>query len=204
MIVGVAAFISVFCLVASKAVFSQNSYQSRLTKAEQTTLAQLQTNQNNLNQLTTAYKAFVGSSQNVIGGSAIGIGGSDGNNKDIVLDALPSSYDFPALVTSIEKILTSQNLNINGISGNDDELAQQSNTSSPAPQPLAIPFAFEITNANYPAVQLLIKTLQSSIRPIQIDNMQLSGGTDSMQLSINAHTYYQPAKTITISKEVIR
>jgi hypothetical protein len=212
-IVGIAAFVSVFCLMASHAVFSQNSYQRRLTVAEEATLSQLKTDSDNFKKLKAQYDVFVKKSTNIIGGSSSvqvqnpvsgGDESRDGNNKDIVLDALPSKYDFPAVATSMEKILTAQNLTIAGLSGTDEQLSQQSVGCSANPQPVAMPFSFQITGAKYDQVQTLIKTLQSSIRPIQIDTLELTGSAQSMQLTVNAHTYFQPCTKLNITTQVVQ
>jgi len=203
-VVATASFITVFCLVAAKAVWSQNQYQTRVTKAENAAHVQLQHNIAAFGDLVDSYQAFASQPTNVIGGSSTGTGNNSGNNANIVLDALPSSYDFPALTSSLEKILTQNNLSISSITGTDDELAQQSNTSSPNPQPVSMPFSFSIANASYASVQQLMTILQESIRPIQVDSITLSGGTNDMQLTVNAHTYYQPVKSLGITTEVVQ
>jgi len=203
-IVGVASFITIFCLVASQAVWSQLLYQGRLTSAKTAANNMLQKNSKAYDQLSAAYDTFNSASTNAIGGNSNGTGEKDGTNSNIVLDALPSSYDFPALTASLEKVLKDQNLTISNISGTDDQLAQQDNLLSPTPQAVPIPFSFTITSANYTSVQQLISTLQSSIRPIAIDSMTISGSANNMQLTVNAHTYYQPSKSLNITKKVVK
>lgn len=203
-IVAVAVFVAVFCLVASKAVFSQNRYQARVISAKEKAHKQLKTNIDTFSDLQTAYNAFNSASTNVIGGNAKGTGDNDGPNSKIILDALPPTYDFPALVSSIEKVLTDSGLQVSSISGTDDQLNQQNNTSSPDPQPVSIPFSFTVSNANYTSIGQLLFTLQHSIRPVAIDKLDISGGQNSMTATINAHTYYQPIKTIGITKKVVK
>jgi hypothetical protein len=203
-ILAVASFLTVFCLVASKAVWSQTRYQARVTTANEKATKQLKQNIKAFKNLTVSYDAFDAAAINIIGGSSTGGGGSDGDNAKIILDALPDTYDFPALTSSIEKILASGNFNVSNITGTDDQLNQQTNLSSPTPQQVSMPFSFTVTNATYTSVQQLITILQSSIRPIQIDSMTLSGGSSNMSATINAHTYYQPAKSLTITKQVIK
>jgi hypothetical protein len=65
-------------------------------------------------------------------------------------------------------------------------------------------FAFTVNNASYKSIGKLLDRLQQSIRPIQVDNMDLSGAADDMTLNVNAHTYYQPAKDVSITKKVVK
>lgn len=203
-VVAVASFISIFCLVASSAVWGQNKYQSHVIKAKSAAHAQLQKNVQAFTNLSDAYNTFVGSGTNAIGGNSTGTGDNDGNNAKIILDALPSSYDFPALASSLEKILADNHFTVGSITGTDDQVAQGGNTSSPKPVPVPIPFSFTVTGTNYVAIQQLISTLQNSIRPIQIDTLSLSGSSNNMQVSVTAHTYYQPGKSLTITKQVVK
>jgi len=203
-VVAVAAFVTVFCLFAAKALWSQNSYQARVTTAKEKAHKQLQENITAYSQLTKSYQAFVSTPNNVIGGLTAGTGPNDGNNGKIVLDALPPSYDFPALTSTLEKILTDRGFKVGSITGTDDQLNQQQNTSSNKPTPVPMPFTFSVSNVSYASVGQLVTALQQSIRPIQIDTMDLSGGASNMTLNITAHTYYQPSKSLKINKQVIK
>ena len=203
-IAGVASFVTIFCLFASKAVWSQYSYQARVTKAESIANNQLKKNISTYANLANSYQAFVSQPTNVIGGSSSGSGNNDGNNATIILDSLPSSYDFPALASSLEKILTGNNYTVTNITGTDNQIAQQSNSSSPNPQPVSMPFSFTVSNATYASVQQLMVTLEESIRPIQVDSLTLSGASKNMTLTVNAHTYYQPGKNLGIKTEVVK
>ncbi len=203
-IVAAASFITIFCLVAAKAVWSQNGYQARVTSAKEKAHQQLLKNLSAYDSLTTSYRAFVSTPNNVIGGNSNGTGDNDGDNAKIILDALPPSYDFPALTSSIEKILTDRSFKVTSITGTDDQVNQQNNGSSPNPVAVNMPFSFTVDNANYAAVGQLITSLQNSIRPIQIDSINLSGGASNMSLTVNAHTYYQPGKSVNITKKVVK
>lgn len=203
-IVAVAAFVTVFCLMASKAVLSQNQYQARVVTAKEKARNQLQTNIETFNDLQKSYNAFNSTATNVIGGNSEGTGDRDGNNSKIILNALPSTYDFPALTSSLEKIFKDRNIQVGSITGVDDQVAQQSNLSSPEPKAVEIPFTVELTNVSYKSVIEAIDTMQKSIRPIKIDSLEISGGSRSMNAKITAHTYYQPAKGINLKKVVIQ
>lgn len=201
--VSIAAFILVFSLVATKTLISQAGYQNRVIGKKRVAVNQLKSDISATSQLKTSYNAFVNTPQNVLGGDPNGTGPGDGNNAKIVLDALPSSYDFPGLTTSLEALLTSQNVTINNISGTDDEVAQSGNQSSANPQPVAIPFSVAV-QGNYTGVQNVVKVFEESIRPIQLQTLDISGSQNQLTLNITAQTYYQPAKSLNIGKEVVK
>jgi hypothetical protein len=203
-IVAGAAFITIFCLVASKAVFSQERYQARVISAKEKANDQLEANLKNFSSLQKSYAIFNSAPTNIIGGSATGTGDNDGTNSKIILDALPSSYDFPALTSSLEKILADNNLKVSSITGTDDQVNQQNNLINPNPQAVSMSFSFTVNDANYSSVSQLITKLQESIRPVVIDTLDLSGAANNMTATVNAHTYFQPVKGVSITKKVIK
>lgn len=203
-IVAVASFVTVFCLMASKTVLSSNIYLARVTSAKQKAHSQLTQNINSYNTLVTSYDQFVNQQTNIIGGSKTGAGDNDGDNSKIVLDALPYKYDFPALTSSLEKIINDRGLHLSTITGTDDQVNQQTNSSSPNPTAVPMPFTLGIDHVNYTDAQQLLTKLQQSIRPIAIDSINLSGSNAQMTVTLNAHTSYQPAKTVNISKKVVK
>ncbi len=94
-IVAAGAFVTIFCLVASKAVFSQNRYQAKVINAQEKAHKQLQDNIDSYRSLSKAYTTFDSESPNVIGGNKDGTGDNDGPNSKIILDALPDSLRLP-------------------------------------------------------------------------------------------------------------
>jgi hypothetical protein len=212
-VLGIASFITVFCLVASFSIWSTTRYQVKVIDASQKAKEQLSTDITSYNSLVSAYEKFDGPTTNVLGGSSTasttGTSGSNtfnnaGDNAKIVLDALPSTYDFPALATSIENILNNGGFDIGNISGTDNQMTEQSNNSSSNPQTVAIPFEFNVVNTNYAAIGQLLNTLNDSIRPMQINTIDIEGSGDQMTLTVNAQTYYQPAKTLSITNKVVQ
>jgi len=202
-VTSVAAFIVIFLLVASKTLFSQAVYQNRVSSHKLIALVQIESDIKAGNDLASSYATFNKSQLNIIGGSLVGSGPNDGSNARIVLDALPSSYDFPALVTSLEKIIANRGLTINSITGVDDEVAQQTNQSSLTPQPIAIPFQVQV-NGSYAAVQALINDFQNSIRPFVVQKETISGSESNITLNLTAQTYYQPAKILNIESKIVK
>ncbi len=201
-VLAVASFVTVFSMIASKALLSQRAYQAKVIAQKRETLNTLKANNQAVTTLVTSYQAFVQTSENVIGGSPDGKGDKDGDNAKIILDALPSKYDFPALVTSLQKVLSGSGLGNINITGTDDEVNQSSQTDSGTPQPVVMPFTASVTG-NYKSLQNLLTVLERSIRPIQIQAIKLSGSDNDLVMEITAQTYYQPGKALTLgSKEI--
>lgn len=196
------AFVVVFCMVASKALLDQRAYQNKIITAKSKAVTQLQENISATQTLATAYTEFTNRPENVIGGSSSGNGTSDGDNARIILNALPSKYDFPALITSLDRLLRVPGADIRGITGTDDEINQQ-NAQSPNPLPIEIPFQASVSG-NYGAINRIIDNLQRSIRPIQIQSLNLTGTSGAVQATVQAKTFYQPGKSLTITKEEVK
>lgn len=202
-ITSVAAFIFVFSLVATKTLISQAAYQNRVIDAKKSALTQLKTDISAVNSLKSSYAAFNSTPQNVIGGNSTGTGAKDGTNSQLILDALPSSYDFPALATSLEKIVSSQQVTLGSISGTDNEATDAKDNSSTAPTPVAMPFEVSVTG-NYTAIQSLIGQFESSIRPFQIQTIAFSGSQTNLTADITAQTFYQPAIVFNLGSKVVK
>lgn len=202
-IIAVAAILTTFSIVASRALLSQRSYQARVIVEKEKAAKQLKINRENLERLKTSYLAFVSTPQNIIGGDSKTNGEKNGDNAKIILDALPSKYDFPALASSLEKVLDERNFKVESITGTDDELTQAAQTSSPNPTPIEIPFELTV-NSDYNSLRSLVEVFELSIRPMNITSLTLSGDNTSAQLGISAKTYYQPAKNVDITKKAVR
>lgn len=199
---GVAAFLVVFCLVASKTLLSQANYQNKIIGAKKDAVSQLKDNLSARDSLVSSYKSFVNTPQNVLGGDPNGTGPQDGDNAKLVLDALPSKYDFPALTTSLEKLITAQGLQIQSITGTDEE-ATQDTSAQGVPQAVAMPFEVQVSGS-YQSIQGLVDALGKSIRPFQIKTIEVSGSQGSMTATISAQTFYQPEKTFKVQTEVLK
>ncbi len=202
-IIAVAVFVAVFTIVSSKTLLSQYSYQQRVISAKHTADLQLKSNAATVKQLIVSYQKFIDTSQNVLGGSTSGTGQNDGNNAEIVLDALPSQYDFPGLVSSLYNLLSNPNYTINSISGTDNSLSLPPAQTGSVPTAVQIPFQVSVTGP-YSSIQQVVQTLQDSIRPIVIQTIQLSGNDASLTATITAYTYYQPAVQYSIQSEVVK
>lgn len=199
----ISVFLIVFSLVASKTLLSQMKYQSKVISKKENTLKRVNQNVKEVQKLVTSYKEFSSQTVNVLGGNPQGSGDHDGENARIVLDALPSKYDYPALLTSLNKLVQTGGYSLTSVTGTDDEIKQAANSSSATPQPVEMPFSLDANVATQDGVKFL-QLFEKSIRPIQIDKVTVQGKGDSIKVTLLAKTYFQPEKKLNITEEVIR
>lgn len=197
-ILGVASVITISSLVVAKGFLSRGNYLAEVSSIKGTALQQLQENEAATASLVTKYQEFVEEDPNLLGGSIDGESDKDGDNGELVLDALPSKYDFPAVAASLEKLLTGYA--ISGIVGTDESAAQAAAAGS---GPVEIPFILSVTT-NYIDFRDLVSSFNRSIRPIQVTRLELSGTNGNLDVSIAGKTFYQPETSVKITKETVR
>lgn len=201
--VAVASFIVIFSIVASQALVEQMSYQTKVIKQKEIARNTLKDNLVAAEKLDTAYREFVNSPSNALGGNPAGTGSKDGDNARIVLDALPSKYDFPGLATSIEKLIKENNFNLDSIEGTDDEITQAAAASSANPQAIEIPLSL-VVNTPPERGKELLQLFERSIRPFQIKKLTITSSENSLELSTDVVTFFQPEKNLDLKKEVVK
>lgn len=202
-VIGISTFLVVFSLVASKELYSQMRYQSKVSSKKEKALKTLKDNLAGSYQLITSYQAFANQPTNALGGNSKGDGPNDGDNPRIVLDALPSKYDFPALTTSVEKLLKDNGFSITSIDGNDEEVSQSGQDSSSDPQPIPMQFSVEVTTTDK-RVKELVQLFERSIRPIQVHQLALQSQNGQLKVTVTAQTFYQPEKSLNVKSEVVK
>ncbi len=99
------------------------TYKSRVISARAAAERQLDENLNSVDTLVAAYESFNSAPESVIG--------TADENARIILDALPSQYDFPALATSLEKIMTLSGFSEITIGGSDEEATAEQTSPNP-------------------------------------------------------------------------
>lgn len=199
--VAAAAACLVFAVISAQALWKQASYNRRvITKKEQARDILIQ-NKNNLNQLKNSYLAFVQNPTNIIEGSSTGSGNNDGDNAKIILDAMPSVYDFPGMITGFNKVINTGEFNKVTINAKDDELSQKANTT---PGVVELPISFS-AESKYEATQAFLTRLNSSIRPVKAKTINFSGDTGGdMTVTVEGLTYYQPKKVFDVKTETVK
>jgi hypothetical protein len=206
LVVALASFLTVGSLVMTRGLLVRRSYQARVASEKKIAANRLEENLKAVSKLQAAYTEFVGQDPNIIGGLKGGsegeFGERDGDNAKITLDALPSKYDFPAVTTSLEKLLTQRNFKIESIDGIDDEIAQKDKVEAD-PAPVDMPFEF-VVSSTYDPITDFLKVLETSIRPFHIQTLTLTAKDKAVELEVEAKTYYLPEKTLNITTKAIR
>lgn len=202
-VVAATCFIVIFAIVAGRVLLAQRSYQARVIAKKELARDTLKKNEDAVAQLKNQYQVFVTNPTNVIGGAAQGTGDRDGDNAKIVLDALPSKYDFPALATSIEKITQNKAFSLASLAGKDDELAQATKSESITPAPISIPFELTANFSTVANINDMLSIFENSIRPFKVSSISLKA-TQGISMSAKAETYYQPTKKLGVTDEVVK
>jgi len=196
-IVAIAAVISVGSLMVSKGLWSQANYLDKVSGKKEVAVKQLEDNKKAVDSLKESYDTFRNQNPNLIGGSPDGQGDREGDNAKLILDSLPSRYDFPALTSSLEQLLFGYK--INGITGTDDAIIQQENTTEAV---VDIPLSIDVATS-YEGFKTLIDNLDKSIRPFHILQLELRGSNTTLQTTVSMKTFYQPEKGLEITEEQV-
>ncbi|MDQ3123602.1 MAG: hypothetical protein M3Q14_02880 [bacterium] len=213
--VTMASIVVVALLMVSKGLWGQASYLGRVADKKEVAVNQLEANKAAVDALKTSYQTFESQDPNLLGGKPAADGDRDGSNASLVLDALPSKYDFPAVASSLEKLLFGYE--INAVSG-----AATSAVVTPAPVtttttgtttattqattptgPTEIPFSFEVTT-NYNGFKQLINSFKRSIRPFHITKVELSGTNNALDVTVEGKTFYQLEGGLKIVSEEVK
>ena len=201
--VSIATFILIFTVFATRSLLSQRSYQAKVITKQEKAKKTVEDNLQARDGLVAQYKQFVGRTANIIDGSTNGTGDRDGDNAKIVLDALPSKYDFPALTSSVEKLAKNSNATIMSLSGSDDEVNQQAEESTGATTPIEMPFQLSVSG-NFDSMQKMVESFERSIRPMSLTKLSISGKDSGLTMTMDAKTYYQPDNGLRVTEEIVK
>lgn len=184
LVLAAAAFVLVFCLVILNFLWDLNGHNRRVISSKDQAAKILENNVQQIPELVTSFNVF----------EAGEVKSSD------ALDALPSKYDYPALATSMESLVSRSGLVLVVFSGDDEEeSAIQSETD---PNPIEIEFTLQV-EGTYANVQKFIENLQKTTRPITVKNIEMKGSDSNMKVTLDAVTYYQPATDLNVETRTI-
>jgi len=189
--------ITIFCIVSASSLYAKLNYQQKVIRLRNSANTQLSSNYNTAQNLANSYQKFEAAAvpiKNVT------------SNTTMVLDALPSKYDFPALFTSLSTRMAFDNMVEKSLTATDD----QKSALQSSPDPKLVPMPFTISGEGSPsAAYSYIKDLENSIRPMVVSNVIFDAGqptsssSSKVTLTVKATTYYQPEKTFQIVNKTV-
>lgn len=180
-----ASVIVAISLVLISFLFKQYQYNQKTIREETATLKVLESNQSNLENLKTTRSSLNTSNM----------------NEHKIFNAMPPIYDYPALVSAMDKLASDSGVSLQGSIGSDDSGSAGSPSNNP--QRIEIPLTMQVSGS-YASVREYIRNLELSIRPITVKSVELSGSNDSLEANISAITYYQPSKVLTTDTKEIQ
>lgn len=125
----------------------------------------------------------------------------------VVIDALPTSDDRAALATSLQQVVLSRSgVTIDSIRVTDDSGAatiDAEDEPADATTPQEITFDVVIVG-NYAQVSQAVTDMEKSIRPFSVQRMQIDGSGNQLRVSLQAKTFYLPAKTVNVKQEALK
>lgn len=185
-VVGASVVISLSVMTA-KFLWDLGRYYSRVVSAKEDARGVLRQNLANVESLKQKFAQFEDPTDDI--------------TSKTVLDALPSVYDFPALVTSLDSIAKRSGVSVTAVTGED--LGDAAAKTASDPQPVAMPLSLSI-KGDYESLAKFIDNLHRSIRPFKISNIEIRGSDESISAEISLETNYQPAVLLDVEKETIR
>jgi len=195
--VAIAAAALSFCVATTQFLFTKWEHNNKVLSAKYKTADTLSKNIDNSKKLTEDVNALE-ANQDL---ASVKTNPTDPNTKS-VLDALPSTFDPSALATSLQQVVLSQSgVSIENITVPQELQPGVQPEGGSAPQ--SMPFSF-IVSGSYDKIQHMVLDIERTIRAIKITDMTMTGSDNSLRASIQAITYYQPAKTVTVKGTTIK
>lgn len=180
-----AAIVVSFCAVSINFLWDLRGYNARVSTEKNKAKDTLRANVEAVSKIRQSYSLF-----------------EQGNIKsEKVLNALPSVYDYAALMTSIDSLVKRSGMLLDTISSDDE--SEKAIESQIEPTPVEIPFNISVVGS-YTGLQNLISNFNRSIRPMQIKQMKISGSDKNIKADITFVTYYQPKINIDIEYKEIK
>lgn len=136
-----------------------------------------------------------------------------GDRKKLIEHGLPTSADFPQIVSIASAVATTSGATLMSVSpsSSDATAAAATTTATGAPAPAsAVPAgpsttSYSITvKGNYGQLITVFKGLETSVRPMRVTSIELAGTSAQLNATITVTTYYQGKATVEDTTEVVK
>lgn len=189
------------CLVLAQFLVRQMLFNQKIMSVKGETNSTLVANKETFKTIKTGINKLI-SDSNL---SSLKVAETD-TALQVVIDALPTSDDRAALATSLQQVVLSRSgVAIESISVTDQSatLAAAGSTTTVTDKPQEILFNVVLIG-NYEQISQAVTDMERSIRPFSVERMQIEGSGTQLRASINAKTFYLPAKTMKIKTEALK
>ncbi|HEX9679125.1 MAG TPA: type 4a pilus biogenesis protein PilO [Candidatus Saccharimonadales bacterium] len=181
----IASIVVSFSIVTVNFLWDLRGYNSRVIKEKNLAKVTLRQNLINADELTAQFSVF----------EASGVKSSE------ILDALPSTYDYAALVTSVNSIAKRSGLELTGFAGTDQ--SNEAPGTAVTPSPFEMAFSISVAGS-YDSLKKFVDNLDRSIRPFQVRALSISGTDQAITADIAISTYFQPKADIGTETKVVQ
>lgn len=184
--VAIASVVVAFSIVSLRFLWQQKSYNDRVISAKTAARDQVNTNLENVNKLSEQFED---------------LNSSESTNSTVILHALPPTYDYASLASSIESLAQRSGVSFTGAIGQDD--SANAVATATVSSPIEIPLALQVSGS-YDAVNAFVQNLEKSIRPISVTTATYSGTNSTLTATITATTYYQPTRSLDVARSSVQ
>jgi len=185
-VVAIASVIVAFSVVSIRFLWAKKSYNDRVIDQKTTARDQAEKNLENLGKLAEQFPALNSSSS---------------TSSTAILHALPPTYDYAALASSIEALAQRSGVSFTGAIGQDD--SANAVASAATSSPIEVPLSMQVSGS-YESVTSFVKNLELSTRPITVKSITFTGTNAALRATIEATTYYQPTRSLDPTRSTVQ
>ena len=190
------------CLVLAQFLIRQMIFNQKIISVKAQTNATLVTNKQTFETIKSGIDKLISDSSL----NALKVAPTD-TALQVIIDALPTSDDRAALATSLQQVVLSRSgVSIDSISVTDQSsLATAGSTGNVASAVTPQDIVFNVVLiGNYAQISQAISDMERSIRPFYVERLQIEGTGTQLRASINAKTFYLPAKSMNLKIEALK
>lgn len=185
--VAIASVIVAFSAVSLRFLLERKAYNDRVIAAKTSARDSIKSNLSNLSSLSKQFTVLDKSDSAV--------------NSKVILHALPPTYDYAALATSMQFLANRSGVTFTGGVGTDSSASAITSAETSTPQQIPLSLTVE---GDYDAIVTYMQNLENSIRPIQVTAVTYTGTNEDLKATITAVTYYQPARSLEVTKSEVK
>jgi len=205
--VAIVSVIVGFAIVATIFLTQKLLFNEKILTQKEKTVATLNANNKVVSELEAQVRAL-DSNQALIGNKA----SPDDQAVQVILDALPSDANSPALGASLQQKLlaniaglTVESLQVDPVAGIETATGSASSTTSSTVNSTENQITFRLSvSGDETALKQVLQRLESSIRTIDIQTLTIESQSGKRILTIQARAFYEPAKVVELKDKTVK